>query len=100
MNYPCSRVCGSRWRDRVQGGVRNAQGFYVNVSNYQLSPNLAQYATWISDCIAFANDPEEGGWRLGHYDWCNSQYFPVVLSAFSPWGDSAQSSSSPRIAAW
>src|SRR5256886_3832221 len=73
----------------VRGGVQRAQGFYVNVSNYQLSANLAQYATWVSDCIAFANDPEEGGWRLGHYDFCNSQYFPVVLSPFSPWGDSA-----------
>lgn len=73
----------------VRGGVQRAQGFYVNVSNYQLTPNLTQYATWVSDCIAFANDPEEGGWRLGHYDWCNSQYFPVVLSPFSPWGDSA-----------
>jgi endoglucanase len=73
----------------VQGGVQQAQGFYVNVSNYQLTPNLSQYATWISDCIAFANDPEQGGWRLGHYSFCSSQYFPVVLSAFSPWGSSA-----------
>ena len=73
----------------VQGGVIRAQGLYVNVSNYQFTPNLVQYATWISDCIAFANDPEEGGWRLGHYDFCNSQYFPVVLSPFSPWGDTA-----------
>jgi len=73
----------------VRGGVMQAQGFYVNVSNYQLTPNLVQYATWISDCIAFANDPEEGGWRLGHYDFCNSQYFPVVLSPFSVWGASA-----------
>ena len=73
----------------VQGGVMRAQGLYVNVSNYQFTPNLVQYATWISDCIAFANDPEEGGWRLGHYDFCNSQYFPVVLSPFSPWGDTA-----------
>jgi endoglucanase len=73
----------------VQGGVMQAQGFYVNVSNYQLTPNLVQYATWISDCIAFANDPEQGGWRLGHYNFCNSQYFPVVLSPFSVWGASA-----------
>jgi endoglucanase len=73
----------------VQGGVQRAQGFYVNVSNYQLSPNLAQYATWVSDCIAFANDPEEGGWRLGNYSFCASQYFPAVLSPFSAWGSSA-----------
>jgi endoglucanase len=78
----------------VQGGVQRAQGFYVNVSNYQLSPNLAQYATWVSDCIAFANDPEEGGWRLGNYSWCASQYFPVVLSPFSAWGSSADAANS------
>src|SRR5215472_2897361 len=73
----------------VRGGVMQAQGFYVNVSNYQLTPNLVQYATWVSDCIAFANDPEQGGWRLGHYNFCTSQYFPVVLSPFSVWGAAA-----------
>jgi endoglucanase len=73
----------------VQGGVLRAQGFYVNISNYQLTANLAQYATWVSDCIAFANDPEQGGWRLGHYNFCTSQYFPTVLSKFSVWGSSA-----------
>jgi endoglucanase len=73
----------------VQGGVNNAQGFFVNVSNYQLTPNLVQYATWVSECIAFGQDPEQGGWRLGHFNFCNSQYFPVVLSPFSVWGSSA-----------
>ncbi len=73
----------------AQGGVMNAQGFYVNVSNYQLTPNLTQYATWVSRCIAFGTDPEEGGWRLGHFDFCASQYFPVTLSPFSAWGSSA-----------
>jgi endoglucanase len=78
----------------VQGGVQNAQGFFVNVSNYQLTPNLTQYATWISDCIAFANDPEEGGWRLGHYGYCASQYYPTVLSPYSAWGTSAAGANS------
>jgi endoglucanase len=78
----------------VQGGVLNAQGFYVNVSNYQLTPNLAQYATWISECIAFGTDPEEGGWRLGHFDFCTSQYFPVTLSPFSVWGSAAAAANS------
>jgi endoglucanase len=78
----------------VQGGVQNAQGFFVNVSNYQLTPNLVQYATWISDCIAFANDPEEGGWRLGQYSWCASQYSPEMLSPFSVWGSSAAAGNS------
>jgi endoglucanase len=73
----------------VQGGVNNAQGFFVNVSNYQLTPNLVQYATWISECIAFGQDPEQGGWRLGHFNFCTSQYFPTVLSPFSVWGTAA-----------
>jgi endoglucanase len=73
----------------VQGGVDSAQGFFVNVSNYQLTPNLVQYATWVSECIAFGQDPEQGGWRLGHFNFCTSQYFPVVLSPFSVWGSSA-----------
>jgi endoglucanase len=67
-------------RKLVDAGVQNAQGFFVNVSNYRATSDLAQYGTWISKCIAFANNPEEGGWRLGHYDWCASQYF----SPFGP----------------
>jgi endoglucanase len=42
----------------VKAGVERADGFYLNASNYQLSPNLVQYGTWVSQCIAqgdFAN---------------------------------------------
>jgi endoglucanase len=73
----------------VTAGVQRAQGFFLNVSNYRATPDLLEYGTWISKCIAFANDPEEGGWRLGHYDWCASQYFspfgPVNPDDISTW---------------
>jgi endoglucanase len=69
----------------VKAGVQRAQGFFVNVSNFETSEKLEKYGTWISECIAFANDTEEGGWRLGHYDWCASQYFPATVSDFSTW---------------
>jgi endoglucanase len=59
----------------VRAGVMRAQGFFVNLSNYRFTEQVAKYGTWISKCIAFANNAEEGGWRLGHYDWCASQYF-------------------------
>ena len=36
-----------------------------------------------SECIAFANNADEGGWRLGHYEWCASQYFPAEPEATS-----------------
>ena len=59
----------------VQGGVLRSQGFFLNVSNFRPTNYEVHFGTWISQCIAFANDPEEGGWRLGHYDWCASQYY-------------------------
>ena len=69
----------------VQAGVLRAAGFFTNVSNYQEDRKLVKHATWISQCIAFANNAEEGGWRLGHYDWCASQYFPANPADFSTW---------------
>ena len=43
----------------VTAGVQRASGFFVNVSNYRLTEHLVKYGTWISKCIAFANNPEE-----------------------------------------
>ena len=50
------------------------------------APQLTKYGTWISKCLAFANNPEEGGWRLGHYEWCASHYFPANVDDFGTWG--------------
>ena len=36
----------------VTAGVDRAEGFFLNVSNYQFTANSIQYGTWISDCIA------------------------------------------------
>jgi endoglucanase len=73
----------------VAGGVRDVQGFFQNASNYRATNYEVKFGTWISKCIAFANNAEEGGWRLGHYDWCASQYFspfgPVNPSDISTW---------------
>ena len=69
----------------VRAGVQRANGLFVNVSNYQPTPQLTKYATWISKCIYFAGNPAEGGWRLGHYDYCASQYYPANPSDFSTW---------------
>jgi endoglucanase len=69
----------------AQAGIERADGFFLNVSNYRFTEHLVKNGTWISKCIAFANNPEEGGWRLGHYDWCASQYFPADPNDFSTW---------------
>lgn len=69
----------------VRAGVLRAQGFFLDVSNYRVTEQLAKYGSWISRCITFATNDEEGGWRLGHYDWCASQYFPASPNDFSTW---------------
>jgi endoglucanase len=69
----------------AKAGVQRANGVFVNVSNFQPTPQLTKYGTWISKCIYFANNAAEGGWRLGHYDYCASQYFPANPSDFSTW---------------
>src|SRR6202050_340235 len=59
----------------VQAGILQAQGFFTNVSNFNLNNYETTYDTWVSDCVAFGNDPEQGGWRLGNYSYCASQYY-------------------------
>jgi endoglucanase len=70
----------------VQGGVQRSQGFFLNVSNFQATDHLQKFGSWISGCIAYGTDPEEGGWRIGHFGWCASQYYPATASDFSTWG--------------
>jgi endoglucanase len=77
-------------QELVTAGVQQAQGFFLDASNYQPDPQLLDYGTWISDCIAFASNPADGGWRLGHYDYCASQYYPATPSDFSTWDLSTQ----------
>jgi endoglucanase len=48
----------------AKAGVASAQGFFLNVSNYQFTQNSVQYGTWISDCIA-----------SGNYAGCPNQYW-------------------------
>jgi endoglucanase len=69
----------------VRAGVQRADGFFLNVSNYELTERLMKYGTWVSKCIHYGTNPAEGGWRLGHFDWCASQYFPANPSDFSTW---------------
>jgi endoglucanase len=73
----------------VDAGIARAQGFFLNVSNYNRTENEVHYGTWVSKCIAFGQDTEEGGWRLGHYEWCASQYYspngPVNPDDTSTW---------------
>lgn len=68
----------------IQAGVADADGFFLNVSNYRLNSHLEKYGTWVSKCIAFASNPSS--WGLGHTEWCASQYSPANPNDFSTWG--------------
>jgi len=73
----------------AQAGIQQAQGFFTNVSNFNLNNYETTYDTWVSECIAFANDAEQGGWRLGNYSYCASQYYsplgPVDPDNIATW---------------
>jgi endoglucanase len=70
----------------VLAGVERTDGFFLNVSNYERTERLEKYGTWVAKCIHYGTNDAEGGWRLGHFDWCASQYFPADPNDFSTWG--------------
>lgn len=77
----------------IQAGVQKAQGFFLNVSNYQYSQNSVQYGTWVSDCIAWtvktgdanpATDCPNQYWNGGPF---NNYSTGVALSPYGVWTD-------------
>lgn len=60
----------------VGAGVKRAQGFFLNVSNFQLTSDNTQFGLWVSDCITAAT--AGAPWAAGHFDWCPSQYDPAT----------------------
>jgi endoglucanase len=53
-----------------KAGVAKAQGFTVNVSTYQSTPESIQYGTWVAKCLAFANHPANRGRGPQRYAEC------------------------------
>jgi endoglucanase len=67
----------------LEAHVQQAQGFYLNVSNYQPTAELLDYGTWISDCIAMVTDSSNADFNNPAA--CASQYYPATQSDFSTW---------------
>ena len=77
----------------LKAGVEKADGFFLNASNYQWTPNLEQYGTWISSCIAYVTQV-----RPGDFGSCGNQYWSggpannwtgVALDPAKIWSDTA-----------
>ena len=96
----------------VEAGVQQAQGFYLDVSNYQYTSNNIAYGTWISDCIAYAQASGAigtGAVEPGSYQSetsffngsCPNQYWNggpatdyqgTAMNNYVPWNDETPSS--------
>jgi endoglucanase len=64
------------WR-LVQSDVQQAQGFFLNVSNYQYTTNNVYYGDWVSDCIAYITmvSPSSGASEAAADGACPNQYW-------------------------
>jgi endoglucanase len=63
----------------IKAGVDRADGFFLNVSNYETTERQQKFGTWISDCIHLDLD---SWWQR---EWCGSQYYPANPADFSTW---------------
>jgi endoglucanase len=68
----------------VKAGVQKADGFFVDVSNYETTERQLKYGNWISKCIYYGTQGPD--FARGHFEWCASQYYPANPSDFSTWG--------------
>jgi len=73
----------------TKAGVARAQGFFLNVSNYQLTANSVQFGTWVSDAIAAPSGAPASAFDSSgnfHFDGLPSQYDPATNYAvnYSP----------------
>ncbi len=73
----------------VTAGVQQAQGYFSNVSNYRETSYELKFDNWVSECIAFGTSSADGGWRLGNFSYCASQYYsplgPVNVNDITTW---------------
>ncbi|WP_420846457.1 glycoside hydrolase family 6 protein [Micromonospora terminaliae] len=68
----------------VKAGVGRADGFFLNVSNYETTERQLKYGNWIARCVYYGTEGPE--WARGHFEWCASQYYPADPADFSTWG--------------
>ncbi len=74
---------GTMTQRLLEANVQGAQGFFLDVSNYQPTPELVDYGTWISDCIAMVTNSTNAYYN--NPSACASQYYPATQSDFSTW---------------
>lgn len=90
----------------VRAGVDRADGFYLNVSNYQLTSNSVQYGSWVSACIAYAATVNPGDFFGCPNQYWNGGPLPAKIAellgewtgvALSPYGEWSDESDTPEL---
>jgi endoglucanase len=83
----------------TQAGVAEADGFFLNASNYHFTTNLGHYGRWTSACIAYATQIVPGDFFNCPNQYWNGGPLPakiavllgewtgVALRAFGEWSD-------------
>lgn len=78
----------------LKAGVQGADGFFLNVSNYERTENDVAYGTWISQCLAYATVVAPGSVaECGHQYWSGgpaNDWTGVVLRNTGIWSDTAE----------
>ena len=81
-----------------QAGVSSLQGFSLNTSNYQYTPNLDFYGTWISDCLAYTEKVTPGDYgSCGDMYWNGGPANNWTGVAMSPYGVWSETASDPTL---
>lgn len=73
----------------IRAGVQRAQGFFLNVSNFEPTSDLNEFGSWVSKCVWFAT--KGPAWAAGHTDYCASQYYSGAAPNDGQPGDAVDS---------
>ncbi|GGR74249.1 MULTISPECIES: glycoside hydrolase family 6 protein [Streptomyces] len=91
------RAVGDMAQRLLDAGVRQGDGFSLNVSNMHPTDHNARYGTWVAKCMWFATEGPE--WARGHADWCAGQYYSSAAPNDGTPGNSV-SSTDPATWRW
>lgn len=83
----------------IKAGVADADGFFLNASNYEFTPNLEYYGSWISSCIALVTQLGGAFGDCGNQYWAGGPAnnwggdwpagFGGALSTYGTWSEDA-----------
>jgi endoglucanase len=83
----------------IKAGVADADGFFLNASNYEFTTNLEYYGSWISSCITLVTELGGGFGDCGNQYWAGGPAnnwggdwpagFGGALSTYGVWSEDA-----------